>query len=43
MALTVFFMVIIWNVTFGHIIEEYHSRKKVEAIAAIKKQNETAG
>ena len=27
LVLTVFFMVIIWNVTFGHIVEEYRDRK----------------
>ena len=27
MAMTVFFMVVIWNVTFGHLIEEYEQRK----------------
>jgi hypothetical protein len=26
-ALTVCFMVIIWNVTFGHVVEEFHERK----------------
>jgi hypothetical protein len=28
MALTVLFMMMIWKVTFGHIVEEYHVRKK---------------
>ena len=27
MALTVLFIIIIWKVTFGHIVEEYHTRK----------------
>ena len=27
LALTMFFIVIIWNVTFGHIVEEYRERK----------------
>jgi len=43
MALTVFFSVIIWNVTFGHIIEEYDSRKKIEAIASIRHEKKTEG
>jgi len=29
MAMTVFFMVVIWNVTFGHLIDEYEQRKNV--------------
>ncbi len=37
-ALTVFFMIIIWKVTFAHIIEEYHSRKEAIEIAKIKKE-----
>jgi len=38
MALTIFFIVIIWKVTFAHIIEEYHSRKEALEIAKIKKE-----
>lgn len=33
MALTVLFIILIWNVTFSHIIEEYHQRKIVTGIA----------
>jgi len=36
MGLTVFFIVTIWNVTFGHIVGEYRSRKKIETMAAAK-------
>ena len=32
MALTVFFMLIIWNVTFGHLVDTNHLRKRVEEI-----------
>lgn len=39
MGLTVIFSVIIWNVTFGHIVEEYRSRKMVEGILASKAQH----
>lgn len=38
MGLTVLFTVMIWNVTFGHIVEEYHSRKVVEDILNDKEQ-----
>lgn len=31
MALTVFFMYVIWEVTFAHVIEEYHNRKQASA------------
>ncbi|RJQ43287.1 MAG: hypothetical protein C4538_12305 [Nitrospiraceae bacterium] len=40
MALTVWFIVIIWKVTFAHIIEEYHTRKEAIEIAKIKQQQE---
>jgi len=33
LALTAGFIVLIWNLTFGEIIEEYHQRKKVTEIA----------
>jgi hypothetical protein len=32
MALTVFFMIIIWKVTFGHLVETNYLRKRVEEI-----------
>ena len=32
MALTVFFMLIIWKVTFGHLVDTNHLRKRVEEI-----------
>ena len=35
MALTVFFMMMIWKVTFGHIVEEYHARKMSLEISQI--------
>lgn len=36
MALVVFFIVVIWNVTFGHLVHEYHERQKAQEIAALK-------
>jgi hypothetical protein len=43
MALVVFFIVTIWNVTFGHIVHEYHERQEAKKIMALKeaKQQET--
>lgn len=38
MILTVFFIVIIWKVTFAHVIEEYHNRKKSIEVAEMIKQ-----
>ena len=38
MVLTVYFMVIIWKVTFGHIVEEYHTRQRNIEIAKIKEE-----
>lgn len=38
MCLTIFFIFLIWKVTFGHIVEEFQSRKKIEEIKEIKKQ-----
>ena len=38
MVLTVYFMVIIWKVTFGHIVEEYHTRQRNLEIAKIKEE-----
>jgi hypothetical protein len=40
MVLTVFFIIIIWKVTFAHILEEYHSRKEALEIAKIKEEQE---
>lgn len=42
LALTVCFMVIIWNVTFGHVVEEYRIRKMDREIAEFKEQEEKA-
>lgn len=36
MVLTVFFMKMIWEVTFGHLVEEHHFRQKAVAIAKMK-------
>jgi len=33
MAFTVFFMTVIWKVTFGHLVEEYHTRQRNLEIA----------
>ena len=33
MVLTVFFMIIIWKLTFGHLVETNYLRKRVEDIA----------
>lgn len=38
MALVVFFMVIIWKVTFAHIVHEYHTRQEVQEIAKFKEE-----
>lgn len=40
MVLTVFFIIIIWKVTFAHIVEEYHSRQEALEIAKIKEEQE---
>ena len=37
MVLTVYFMIMIWNVTFAHIYEEYHNRQEIEKIVELKK------
>lgn len=42
MVLTVCFMVIIWNVTFGHIVEEYRERKINLDIAKFKDDQKKA-
>ena len=36
MVLTVFFIIIIWKVTFGHIVHEYTDRKESQEIAEFK-------
>ncbi len=36
LALTVIFIIIIWKVTFGHIVEEYHARQMAIEIDKIK-------
>lgn len=48
MVLTVFFMVIIWKVTFGHLVDTIYLKKRVEEIAKNvvkeeKKEKETVG
>ena len=40
MALVVFFIVVIWNVTFGHIVHEYYERQEVSDITAINESKE---
>ncbi len=39
-ALSVFFMMIIWKVTFAHVIEEYHDRQEVLEVMDVKKGEE---
>lgn len=36
MALVVFFIAVIWNVTFGHIVHEYAERQEAEKIMTLK-------
>lgn len=43
MALTVFFMFVIWKVTFGHIVEEYEARKTVVEIKKDKERKKITG
>jgi hypothetical protein len=38
MVLVVFFMVIIWKVTFAHILHEYHERHKTQEITKFKEE-----
>jgi hypothetical protein len=38
MVLTVFFIIIIWKVTFGHIVHEYTDRKEAQEIAKFKEE-----
>ncbi len=40
LVLTVFFMVIIWKVTFAHIFHEYHDRHEAQEIAKFKEGKE---
>lgn len=40
MVLVVFFMVIIWKVTFAHILHEYHERHKTQEITKFKEERE---
>ncbi len=40
MVLTIFFIVIIWKVTFAHIIEEYHERNEAQEIVKYKEEQE---
>ncbi|HBH60897.1 MAG TPA: hypothetical protein DDX85_03975 [Nitrospiraceae bacterium] len=40
MVLVVFFMIIIWKVTFAHILHEYHERHKTQEIAKFKEERE---
>jgi cell division protein FtsI/penicillin-binding protein 2 len=40
MVLVVFFMVIIWKVTFAHIVHEYHERHKSQEIVKFKAERE---
>jgi hypothetical protein len=42
MALTVIFIIIIWKVTFAHIVEEYHNRKKIVELAKIREEQKRA-
>lgn len=39
MVLVVFFMITIWNVTFGHIVHEYHERKEAKEISKFKEEH----
>ena len=40
MVLTVFFIIVIYKVTFGHIVHEYHERKEAQEIAKFKEEKE---
>lgn len=40
MVLVVFFTITIWNVTFGHLVHEYHERKEAQEIAKFKEEQE---
>ena len=37
-ALSIFFMIIIWKVTFAHVVEEYHNRKELVGIEKLKEK-----
>ncbi len=41
MVLTIFFIVIIWKVTFAHIIHEYHERNEAQEIVKFKEEQES--
>jgi len=41
-ALSIFFMMIIWKVTFAHVIEEYHDRQEVLEVMDVQKGQEEA-
>ena len=41
MALTVFFMLIIWKVTFGHLVDAKHLLKRVEELSKIKEEQKS--
>ncbi len=43
MALVVFFMVVIWKVTFAHILHEYSNRKQAQEISKFKEEREEKG
>ncbi len=40
MVLTIFFMLIIWNVTFGHLVDTNHLRRRVEDILKLKTEQQ---
>jgi hypothetical protein len=40
MALVLFFIVVIWNVTFGHLVHEYSERQEVKDISAVDESKE---
>lgn len=40
MVLTVFFIIIIWKVTFAHIVEEYHNRQEMIKMQELKEKEE---
>ena len=39
-ALSIFFMMIIWKVTFAHVIEEYHDRTEIREALDVKEGQE---
>jgi len=40
MVLVVFFIVVIWNVTFGHIVHEYYERQEAATVETLKEAKE---